>query len=435
MAETSFFNKNSEAEIRRRRMMAQRLMEQGKQPQGTEVVSGVAVKQSPIAGLARALQSGLGSYMEGQAAQAETQKAENARDTMKGAMDAYSRALSGDTTTTPSGESITWDKMPIDKAGQMYANMLMQNEDTAPIGMQAMQNNMQNAQQMEMLKQKMAMEAQYAKPSEFSQFIQMSPEMQAKYAAFKGGAQINIDPNTGQIIPPARKLSAAEQKEVFDLQDKQAAIEGALSGLQGAQSIYNRTGENAPYTGMGADVRAAASRVPLIGDLISDTERAAATTSAKNLVTEQALNNMKAIFGGNPTEGERAILLQLQALPTMTPQEQKVIIDTAIQAANRRKENYAQRMGQLETGQYFSQPVQSQNPYAGQGNPAINQDYSQIQPLLETDMNAPAPQMQGANMPPPAPQSLSFGTPQEAEAANLPSGTVVMINGRKAVIE
>ena len=30
---------------------------------------------------------------------------------------------------------------------------------------------------------------------------------------------------------------------------------------------------------------------------------------------------------------------------------------------------------------------------------------------------------------------MSFNTPEEAEAANLPVGTVIMIGGRKAVIE
>lgn len=80
----------------------------------------------------------------------------------------------------------------------------------------------------------------------------------------------------------------------------------------------------------------------------------------------------------------------------------------------------------------------SANQYAGQGNPAINQDYSQIQPVLESDMNATVPQ---GNVIPPEPmggiggQPLSFNSLQEAEQANLPIGTVIMIGGRKAVIE
>ena len=34
-----------------------------------------------------------------------------------------------------------------------------------------------------------------------------------------------------------------------------------------------------------------------------------------------------------------------------------------------------------------------------------------------------------------APQTSSFGTVEEANAANLPAGTVVEINGRRGVVE
>ncbi len=76
-------------------------------------------------------------------------------------------------------------------------------------------------------------------------------------------------------------------------------------------------------------------------------------------------------------------------MPTFTPQEQSLIIESAQKAAQRRMGDYQNRLNKLETGQYFDQ---SQNPSAGPGNPAVNQDYSQIQPVLEADMNAPIPQ-------------------------------------------
>jgi len=148
MANNSFFqspNKPSQSDINRRKALAARLIDQGKQDGSTQMVSGYAVAKSPLEGLAKALQTGIGGYMEGKVAEQEQSKADAARQTMADAIGAYSRSQAGDTTQTPSGESITWDKMAPDKAGQMYANMLMRNEDTAPMGMQDMQNNMQNA--------------------------------------------------------------------------------------------------------------------------------------------------------------------------------------------------------------------------------------------------------------------------------------------------
>lgn len=368
--------------IRRQQMMAQRLMEQGRQPEGTEIIGGYAVERSPVAGLARALQSGLGSYMEGQATKAEEDRQRAKRETMAQAIDAYSRSQAGGQTQLADGDTINWNVAPPDRAGQMYANILMGNEDTADMGMQSVLNQMQAKQNManeldmyrqkfpmelELARQRAAIEAQYRAPpalpqswQEF-QLAQSNPE----YAAFRNKQQ--FDPVTGE---PVRKLSATEQKEVFDLQDKADATAGAIAALQSAKEILTRPGSEsapAPYTGFGADARTAAARIPVIGNIVADKGRAAATTEAKNLVTEQALGSMKAIFGGNPTEGERQILLQLQALPTYTPEEQSAIIDNAIQAATRRQSQFGTRMKQLETGDYFTQP--------NLGNPEAPQDY------------------------------------------------------------
>jgi hypothetical protein len=434
---TFFSNKPN---IRRQQMMAQRLMEQGKQPQNTEMVSGYAVQQSPVAGLARALTQGLGGYMEGQATQAEMDRQKAARETMAQAIDAYSRSQSGGQTQLADGETINWNVTPPDRAGQMYANILMGNEDTADMGMQSVMGQMQAKQNManeldmyrqkfpmelELARQRAAIEAQYrappAAPASYQEFIlaQQNPD----FAAWKNKQQ--IDPITGE---PVRKLSATEQKEVFDIQEKSDATGGAISALQRAKEILGRGGEGyneavdgaQPYTGMGADARTAAARIPIIGGLIADKERAAATTEAKNLVTEQALGSMKAIFGGNPTEGERNILLQLQALPTYTPAEQNVIIDNAIKAAERRQSNFTQRLNQIGTGQYFTQQ-NLDNPYATP-NPAINTPVDQIPPALSVPEQGSSTQ-------------TSFATLEDAEAANLPPGTVITIGGRRAVIE
>lgn len=56
----------------------------------------------------------------------------------------------------------------------------------------------------------------------------------------------------------------------------------------------------------------------------------------ENIIGEQALSSMKSIFGGNPTEGERAILLDLQASASKTPKQRAEILNRAMTAANRR---------------------------------------------------------------------------------------------------
>lgn len=161
-----------------------------------------------------------------------------------------------------------------------------------------------------------------------------------------------LNPDTGL---PERKLSSTEQKELFDTMDLESAGGAAINALTEAKKILTSSPEGAePYTGFAAETRAAAARLPIVGDLVADKERGAATTEYKTLVTEQALNSLKAIFGGMPTEGERAILMQMQALPSYTPQEQERIIDNAVSAANTRLEFNKRKSQAIQTGQYSS---------------------------------------------------------------------------------
>jgi len=65
------YNVSQEYDIKRRRRLAEQLMKAGEQPQSTEMVSGIAVRQSPWAALAKALTQGVAGYQSGQADAAE----------------------------------------------------------------------------------------------------------------------------------------------------------------------------------------------------------------------------------------------------------------------------------------------------------------------------------------------------------------------------
>lgn len=97
-----------------------------------------------------------------------------------------------------------------------------------------------------------------------------------------------------------------------------------------------------------------------------DDAKGQATTELENVVLNQALSNLKAIFGAAPTEGERKILVELQASIDKTPAERKVIIERAIQLANKRLEFNRERADGLRGGEYYRAP---QTPALG-GPPA-----------------------------------------------------------------
>lgn len=70
-----FFSQDNANEITRRKLMAEQLRAQS-QMRPTEVVSGYAVPQSPLAGLASMLSQGVAGYQEGKAAELEKKDAE-----------------------------------------------------------------------------------------------------------------------------------------------------------------------------------------------------------------------------------------------------------------------------------------------------------------------------------------------------------------------
>ncbi|MNL19054.1 hypothetical protein D3C87_1402340 [compost metagenome] len=72
-----------------------------------------------------------------------------------------------------------------------------------------------------------------------------------------------------------------------------------------------------------------------------------------NVVTSQALGQLKAIFGAAPTEGERRILLDIQGSTSQPPEVRKAIFERARQAAQRRLDFYQQRSSELRGGEFY----------------------------------------------------------------------------------
>jgi hypothetical protein len=178
-----------------------------------------------------------------------------------------------------------------------------------------------------------------------------------------GGSLIRINENDPNAQPeilikaPPKPLSPTEQKELFDTTDKISAGEGTLASIRKAKELVSGvdavTGKAIakPYSGFGAETMAAANRIPLLGMLFND-DRATATTQLSNVTSSQALESMKSIFGANPTEGERQILLKLQALPSYTQAEQATILSDAEKAAERRLGQQRTRAAAIERRDY-----------------------------------------------------------------------------------
>ena len=77
-----------------------------------------------------------------------------------------------------------------------------------------------------------------------------------------------------------------------------------------------------------------------------------ATENFDNLIMTGALGSLKATFGGNPTEGERKILMDLQAISSKSRAVRDAILRRALEAAKRRIKSNTDRLNRLKGGEY-----------------------------------------------------------------------------------
>lgn len=167
--------------------------------------------------------------------------------------------------------------------------------------------------------------------------------------------KLNLDRQkaANPTAPQKTPLSASAQKELFEADEVAKASENAIGMLTEALDLNKKA-----YSGIGAKPLAVVrSNLPGFGE----SDAANATISLDNLMTGQALETLKATFGGMPTEGERKILLDIQASADKTPKQREEIIKRAMKMAERRMKFNKSKADALRRGTYFSEGVVEQS--------------------------------------------------------------------------
>lgn len=158
-------------------------------------------------------------------------------------------------------------------------------------------------------------------------------------------------------------MSATLQKELIEADDVANIADQTVATLTNALKLNEKA-----YSGYGANTRA-----KIRSNLPGESPEANATVDLNNMIGEQALSGMKAIFGGNPTEGERAILLELQASADKTPAQRKSIIERGIALASRRAKLNKERAKSIRSGTYLTEgpdaPAGASDPLGGGTGP------------------------------------------------------------------
>lgn len=182
-------------------------------------------------------------------------------------------------------------------------------------------------------------------------------------------------------------LTATDKKAILEADEAVQSAQTAIQALRDAKKLSPQA-----LSGWGAGQKAAlANNLPdwMVPDrFVASPQQGEATANLDNLVTSQALAQLKSIFGAAPTEGERKILLDIQGSVSQPENVRQQIYDRAIQMAERRLGFNQQRASELRGGDFYKSPEKRGQ---GGGQPSPQQ---QAQPQQRS-----AP-MQGAQQAP-----------------------------------
>lgn len=155
-------------------------------------------------------------------------------------------------------------------------------------------------------------------------------------------------------------MSVTLQKELLESDDAAQSSAAVVSTLTKALDINKQA-----YSGYLAKPRAT-----LRSNLPGQSDSADATINLDNMMTGQALESLKVTFGAAPTEGERKILMDMQASADKTPKQREEIINRAIAAAQRRGEFAARKAESIRSGKYLTEGVSPAGTAAPAAAPA-----------------------------------------------------------------
>ena len=147
------------------------------------------------------------------------------------------------------------------------------------------------------------------------------------------------------VLPPKKPLTAHEQTAVDEADKMLAANRAVIGNLQDAKKL-SRKAASGPYA-----LERGQMGQHLPGFLGAGGKE---TVELHNIVTTNAVEQLKAVFGGNPTEGERKILIDLQGSASASDEVRQKIFDRAIKAAEERMEINRQKAQQIRGGSYYN---------------------------------------------------------------------------------
>ncbi|MGW9331596.1 hypothetical protein [Bosea sp. NPDC055594] len=164
-------------------------------------------------------------------------------------------------------------------------------------------------------------------------------------------------------------LTATDKKAILEADEGILAAETAIKALTDAKALSPRA-----HSGALPGARAWIGNNVwdgVVPDSLASPQSSEATSELENVVTSQALAQLKSIFGAAPTEGERKILMEIQGSIGQPDNVRQKIYDRGIAMAEKRLGFNRQRAQELRGGSYYRNPGQASD--GAQGRPQSSQ--------------------------------------------------------------
>tara|TARA_R110000868_G_scaffold50780_2_gene161774 strand:- start:2444 stop:3955 length:1512 start_codon:yes stop_codon:yes gene_type:complete len=136
-------------------------------------------------------------------------------------------------------------------------------------------------------------------------------------------------------------MSDAELKLVIEARDTIGTLDGAIGDIKQAIGLN----QNA-YGGNIADL----TEEKITQLFIPGDEKLRNTRLLKNFLGAQGVAKLRASFGGNPTEGERKILLELEGIDALTSAERAAIMVRTLDVLDKKATREKKKLGDLQSG-------------------------------------------------------------------------------------
>lgn len=333
-------------EVNARRRMAGGMIQEG---------MSTAPVQHWTQGLARVIGGLSGNMWMDQANQADRQGVADAGRIMQEALNnpdpkAGVGGMLGNPRTAQAGQQL---------ATGMLSDQIRSQTPEGKLALEAKTFDLQNRRETAPLQQDLLRaqtKAAQAKDEPFEQTVRRREAEASRLGLLPGSPAFKAYALTGKMPREDQQpLSATDKKAILEADETVQAAQSAIIGLDKALSLSKQA-----YSGMGAGVMGTVfdKAVPWA------TPDATATTQLDQVVTSQALEQLKSLFGAAPTEGERKILLDIQGSVSQSREAREAIYKRAKEAAARRLEFNKQRAAALRNQTYYQDGSAPQTPQA-----------------------------------------------------------------------